>query len=105
MNAFRIPAKTTLKIANVSVDVPVYDDLQTSQEIAQQVTQRVEDIQENYGRIDTQAFALRAAYEFAVELAKAEKRHHQDEKDTIMALDEFAARLKDVLENFAPDKE
>ena len=105
MTFHRQPTKTTVRIANASIEVPVFQDQKTTLEIAQRVTDQVQAIEESYGRIDTQAFALRAAFDLAVELEQVRRNADQESQDMVMALDELVTRLKDLVDTFGPDPE
>lgn len=105
MTFHRPPTKTTVRIANASIEVPVFQDQETTLEIAHHVTAQVQAIEKSYGRIDTQAFALRAAFDLAVELEQIRRNAEQESRDMIMALDELVTRLKDLVDNFGADPE
>lgn len=90
-----------VKIANATVSVPVCDDEETTREVARKVTERIEAIEESTGRIDSQAFALRAAYEFAMALHEFKKNVQADEQQIAAALDAVAGRLDTLAKEFA----
>jgi len=46
--------------------------------------------------VDTQAFALRAAFDFLAELHQIRQEHEQDHKDLLKALSAFSARLQEL---------
>ncbi len=90
-----------VKIANATVSVPVYEDEETTRQIARMVTDRIQAIEESAGRIDSQAFALRAAYEFATALHDARREQQADEQQIATALDAVATRLQHLADEYA----
>lgn len=99
----RSPDKMTVRIANASVEIPVYQDEKTTLAIVERVTGRIREIEETYNRVDSQAYALRAAYEFAIELDQAQRAAEHESRDIIVALDEVMTRLNDLLETYGID--
>lgn len=90
-----------VKIANATVQVPEHIDEATTQALANEVSARLRAIQEGSDRIDTQAFALRAAYEFAVERHTENQRQERETKELLVALDAILSRLKQLAAEFA----
>ncbi len=97
-----MPETTRLKIANVTVPVPVYVDEKTSQAVARQVSERIKEIEETFGRVDTQGYALRAAYEFAAELHALQRQNDTDTQEVNSALSALATRLQEIANEFQP---
>jgi cell division protein ZapA (FtsZ GTPase activity inhibitor) len=89
---------TTIKIANMSLQVPIYQDTQTTQKIAKQISTVLADIEKKSPRIDTQAFALQAAFEYATLLHQSKIEAESDTKELLMALDEVVSRLRNLLD-------
>jgi len=96
------PRTIPVKIANATVQVPVHIDEATTQALAEEVNARIQAIQEGSDRIDTQAFALRAAYELAANLHAENQRQERETKELLVALDAIASRLKQLAAEFAP---
>ena len=61
-------------INGVKLDVPTYLDQETTQAIAQEVTDALRTVEANSERIDTQRFALEVCMKFATDLARERKR-------------------------------
>ena len=89
-----------VKIGGKTVTVPVFKDEQTTLRIVDLVNRRIQNIEENSPRIDTQAFALQTAYSFAVDLARAEAAEAEDEGELVQALTKLQLALGDVLKTF-----
>ena len=61
-----------VKIGNTPLDVPIHRDEETTLAIVERVNQRLKAIEDQARVIDTQQFALLAAYAFAIETTEAE---------------------------------
>jgi hypothetical protein len=89
-----------VKIGKATLKVPLCVDEQTTLAIVQRISDRLQDIEEHAPRIDTQAFALQAAYEFASEIHLLRKEQDQDAHDLIKALDAISSRLQELAAEF-----
>ncbi len=92
--------RMAVKIANSTLRVPVCVDERTTQTLAEAVTKRFKSIEEAAGRIDTQAFALQTAYEFAAQLHMLRQHAAEDERTLTVALDTIAERLATLINDF-----
>lgn len=97
-----MPETLSLKIANVTVPVPVYINEKTTREVAQQVTEKMKEIEGVFGRVDTQGFAIRAAYEFAMELHALQHQNEKDTQELNSALSALTTRLQELVNEFRP---
>ncbi len=95
-----MPEYITLKIANVTLPVPVYIDEKTTRAVAQRVSERIKAVEESFGRVDTQGFALRAAYEFATELHALQLQSDTETQEVNTALSALATRLQELANEF-----
>ena len=87
-----------VKIANVPVRVPMCNDRATTEAIAAAIGERVREIEaQTKGRIDSTAFALRAAFEFASDLHLL----RQEQEATTHELGTALQRLLDRLNTAA----
>lgn len=91
------------KIANVTLNLPVYRDKQTTLALAEAVSDVVAEMEANADRIDSQAFALRAAFEFAVRLKDLETQNDADLRELLKALDGAASALQGIVETFGEE--
>ncbi len=83
-----------LKIANVPVRVPICKDAATTQALAAAIGDRVREIEsQTKGRIDSTAFALRAAFEFASDLHLLREEQEATTHEMTTALQRLLDRL------------
>jgi len=90
------PLHANIFIAGKKVQIPIYQDLKETQRIADLVTERMKKIEVDAERIDTQAFALQAAFEFATEMLAAQEELEADQRELLKALDSVFAHLKQL---------
>ena len=88
------------KIANVTLRLPVYRDQKHTLELAKDVERLVASMEADADRIDSQAFALRAAYEFARQLRELEDENAADLKDLLKTLDSTATALQKLVATY-----
>lgn len=86
------------RVAKVNLRLPVYRDKQTTLAIADEVSARVAEMEAQAGRIDSQAFALQAAFAYAAELYAEKADREADTRDLLKVLDRIAGQLKLLLE-------
>lgn len=86
------------RVAKVNLRLPLYRDAATTLAIADEVTAKVAELEAEAGRIDSQAFALQAAYAFAVALHEEKAGREDDNKALLKALDRIAGQLRCMLE-------
>lgn len=96
-----LPEQMTVTIAKASVQVPIYRDLETTRALAHRVSDRIAQIAQAYGRLDTHAFALRAAFEFATDLEAAKEELADENRELALALEPILAKLRAVITGFA----
>ncbi len=85
---------TRLKIAGKTVNVPVFEDVHTTRELAKRVSQRIAEVEMVADRIDTQAFALITAMSFAHESVTLAKEQESDTEELLRRLDDLSKRLR-----------
>lgn len=88
--------EVTLKIANVTVQVPVCKDLATTKAIAAAIEQRMREVEAGSKRIDSTAFALRVAFEFASDLHLLREEQEGTVQEIAVALDGMLQRMEAV---------
>ncbi len=92
------PEEVNVRVGNFTLRVPICANQATTQAIADTITERLKAIEARSTRVDTQAFALTAAFEFAAELQRTQSGQEQDNKELLVALDAIATRMQDLLE-------
>lgn len=85
-------------IAGSRITVPVYRDEATTKALAQRVSQEISAIEKASDRIDTRAFALRAAMRFAADRRDLESKHSKEIAELQVALAELSEKLADLLD-------
>lgn len=86
-----------LRIANVPVRVPVCVDSATTRALAEAIGERVREIEaQTKGRIDSTAFALRAAFEFASDLHLLRAEQEATVQEMAVALERLLERLEET---------
>jgi len=80
-------------IGRTKVRMPVIESREFTEAIARRVTERLAEMEEKAERVDTQGFALRAAFEFAAEAALLREEQRDTERDLVRAIDGIADRI------------
>lgn len=86
------------RIAGTVLDLPVVQDEAHTAAIADKVTERFREIEAASPRIDTQAFALQAAFSFAAELERISTERDEETRELVHALAELAGRLETLIQ-------
>lgn len=94
------PGKAKVRIGSIPLVLPIHIDLETTGILAQQVEDRLKRIEAESGTVDTQRFAVQAAYELAAELHDLEKRQEQDTRDLVKSLERIATQLRELEKRF-----
>lgn len=92
--------KIKVKVAGMTVVLPVHEDMDTTAKIVAEVEKRLARIEDESDVVNTQQFAIQAAYEFAAKLHEEECRHREDERDMIKALEQLSSQLKQLVKRF-----
>jgi len=83
-----------IKIANVKVNVPIYEDEQSTEDLVQWLDELFDRMVKDVGRLDTPTVALRTAYELAMRLHQAEAAAAGQDEATRKALSTVADQLE-----------
>ena len=75
-------------------------DEATTLKIAEEISKRFTEIEENSARIDTLAFALFTAFSYATEKHELEAQQDEDNRSMVKALDSITSRLDELTERF-----
>ena len=86
-----------VKLGGKTVQVPVYRDEKTTLLLVNDVNERLREIEEGSARVDTQAFALQAAYLFAADLARERAAFSEDDEEVIKSLTRVQLALNGLL--------
>lgn len=85
------------RIAGTVLDLPLVEDEAYTAQIADKVTERFREIEAASPRIDTQAFALQAAFSFAAELERLTADREEETRELVHALARLAGRLEALI--------
>lgn len=91
------PEVMKVTIARTTVRVPVIEDEETTLQIVEQVNDRIAGIEAHAPRIDSMAFALQAAFEFAADLHHAKRDHDAENREVTLAMERIVQSLRDIL--------
>ncbi len=91
-----MPKYGLFRIGNISVRLPIVENVATTELLVQAVEQRLKDFEAEAGRVDTQLFALQTAFDFAAEAYRLRQEQERAEKELIKALDGVATRLRQM---------
>lgn len=94
------PDYIKVKVGMVPVLLPVHINREITEKIVQQVEERLERIEKESDTIDTQRFAIQAAYEFAVDLFDLEEQYKADEVDLIKVLQHMSEELRQLIKHY-----
>ena len=86
-----------VQLGRFPLEVPVLDDPQTTLELVEQVNERLKEIENQGGRVDTTAYALKTALSFAADLRRSEQERAGETKDILVALDAISDALCGIL--------
>ncbi|HOJ69064.1 MAG TPA: cell division protein ZapA [Candidatus Hydrogenedentes bacterium] len=87
---------TRARLGNVTLEVPVYQDPETSARIAREVTEKFEEISARADVVNTLHFALLTAYAFACELDALRREKESDEAEIGRRLQRLQSMLKQL---------
>jgi len=100
-----MPLKTDAKIAGATLSVPIVKDQETTAAIVQTVNERLRQIEAQSAKINTQHFALLAAYSFASEVEELRQQANDHEREFLTELDVLLTKLKAILEDESPGEQ
>lgn len=93
-------ARCKVRINGMNLVLPVHIDLETTEKLAAELESRLQRIESESGHIDTQRFAIQAAYELAAERYDLEEQYLEESKALIKALEKLTAEFKGLIKRF-----
>ncbi len=93
------PENMKVTIARTTIQVPVVVDEETTLKLVEQITDRIAAMEAHANRIDSQAFALQAAFGFAADLHFAKEDHAEETREVTLALQRLIDTLGEILES------
>lgn len=88
-----LPKSLNVRIHKVPITVPVVESQAVTEALVAQLSERLATIEEEAERVDTQAFAIRAAFDYLVELHQIRQENERDQKELMVALSALTDRL------------
>ncbi len=93
-----------VKLGGKTVEVPVYRDSRATLKLAERLNERLKAIEAKSSRIDTQAFALEAAFTFAAEAQRLADNADADRVTTLKELDRLSKAIDKLVREFHRDE-
>ncbi len=90
------PERITLTIFNTKVEVPVFQSVEKTLEIAQNLEEYMKNIYKEYQVLQTQMIAVRAAYDFLISIELLKKQLNTLTENTLNTLKEITIRVNNV---------
>jgi len=91
-----MPPEIEVRIANIPVRVPVYRDEATTRALAEELNARIQQLEQKARKIDTQAYALRVAYELLTAVVEQRAAAALEESALASSLERIAERLETI---------
>lgn len=92
-----------VEVGGVKLALPVFQDRETTLRIVEEVNKRLAEIESESQRIDTQAFALEAAFSFAAQAAELEQHKQRETSEVLVSLTKLSESLRALLEETPDD--
>jgi len=87
-----------VKIYNNDVEIPVYKNIEKTNELIKTIENRMEELKTYYKLTRTQMFALRIAYEYLVELEKQKEKIKSYEKQIEDIMNEMTDKTSEIID-------
>ena len=96
------PERVPIQVGTYRTTLPVFKDKATSERIVARIEACIRAVEEESQNVDTVAFVLGAAYEFACEAHRL--KEEQDEQDTelIRCLSDILGQVRSTLKTYSP---
>ena len=88
------PDTVDVKLSGLTVRVPTRGKPERSQQIADSVNARIQQIEKTSFKVNTQAFALQAAYEFAADLDQLKIQIANEQETAAMAIQQLSDQVR-----------
>lgn len=89
-----------VKVGGRQFILPVFGDEDNTYDLAKQLQQRIEAIEEKSSRIDTQAFTIEAAMQALFDLQQIEETSDSNVQETMTHLKKLAGRVDGLVQEF-----
>lgn len=88
------PENVSVVIRGVKVVVPMYRNEEMTRAIASRVDKHIHEIESEAARVDSQVFAFRTAYDFAVEREMADREREREHRELAQVLGELEGLIE-----------
>ncbi len=95
--------RIAVRVAGVKLTIPVYKSPEFTEAIAARVEERLQEIEASSRRIDSHAFALQAALEFAIECQARQDQGEEEARELAKALARAASAIRAAAADLNPD--
>ena len=92
--------RVKVKLGRKTIEVPVYEDSRATLKLADLVNERLKAIEAESGRIDTQAFALEAAFAYAAEAQALADTAGADRVEMLKELERLSKAIDKLVREF-----
>lgn len=96
-----VPSRLSVRIARQTIEIPILGDEETTRRIAKQIDERINDIESDIGRVNSQANAIQAACEYAYAAMVAKDEAKRDQDELTVALERIATRIRRLADEAA----
>ena len=93
-----------VELGRLRLRVPVYEDKTKTLALVKKINKRFKQIEDTSGRIDTQSFALLAAYSFAVDAEELREDSSDETRDMLVGLEKICTALRQLVDE-EPERE
>ena len=96
------PEGVPIQVGSYKTTLPVFDDRATSERIVAQIESCFRAIEDKSRTVDTVAFVLGVAYEFACEAHRLKETQKEQDAELLHRLSEMLAQVRSVLKTHTP---
>ena len=91
-----------IQVGTYRTTLPIFQDRATSERIVARIEARVRAIEDKSSQVDTVAFVLGAAYEFACEAHRLKEELDEQDTELVRRLSDILGQVRTVITAYAP---
>ena len=91
-----------IQVGTYRTTLPIFRDRATSGKIVAQIEACVRAVEDNSQTVDTVAFVLGAAYEFACEAHRLKEEQEEQDTELVRSLSDLLGQIRTVLKTYTP---
>jgi hypothetical protein len=96
------PERVPVQVGSYRTTLPVFRDKATSEKIVARIEACVRAVEDKSQQVDTVAFVLGAAYEFACEVHRLKEEQEEQDAELVRRLSETLGQIHFVLKKYTP---